>query len=115
MKHNEQEQLVNIILTRINQLEDLLQSTIKPQEELSEQQDDEDLRSKTVVQATVDKTVLAQMQSELKQLHSNLEWLNQGHGGECEECGSSIPLARLLAVPATRLCVNCADTHENNN
>ena len=33
--------------------------------------------------------------------------LAAGTFGACEKCGKSIPLARLRAVPATRLCVVC--------
>jgi DnaK suppressor protein len=93
----------------------LLESAVNTQEKLSEQQGDVESRVKAGTQATVDETVLAQVKDELKQLRNNLEWLNHEHGGECEECGSSIPLARLLAVPTTRLCLNCAGLHENND
>ena len=33
--------------------------------------------------------------------------LATGTYGTCEECGRRIPLARLRALPATRLCVTC--------
>lgn len=29
--------------------------------------------------------------------------------GECEECGTEIPVARLLAIPESTLCVDCAE------
>jgi DnaK suppressor protein len=29
--------------------------------------------------------------------------------GECAECGEPIPIARLLAVPESELCVSCAE------
>lgn len=45
---------------------------------------------------------------ELERLRSNLLWLASEKGGCCAECGCDIPLPRLRAVPATRLCVACA-------
>ena len=33
--------------------------------------------------------------------------LAAGTYGTCEECGRAIPLTRLRALPATRLCVTC--------
>lgn len=45
---------------------------------------------------------------ELERLRSNLLWLASEKGGCCARCGCDIPLPRLRAVPATRLCVHCA-------
>lgn len=45
---------------------------------------------------------------ELERLRSNLLWLASEKGGSCARCGCDIPLPRLRAVPATRLCVHCA-------
>jgi phage/conjugal plasmid C-4 type zinc finger TraR family protein len=30
----------------------------------------------------------------------------------CEECGTSIPEARRIALPGVRLCVPCQETHD---
>lgn len=45
---------------------------------------------------------------ELARLKSNLLWLESEDGGYCEKCDAEIPVARLRAVPITRLCINCA-------
>ncbi len=29
--------------------------------------------------------------------------------GECQECGEQIPFARLIALPESRFCVDCAE------
>ncbi|QDT53113.1 General stress protein 16O [Caulifigura coniformis] len=42
-----------------------------------------------------------------------LERLDEGRFGECEDCGESIPRARLDAIPYARYCVACAATHSN--
>jgi phage/conjugal plasmid C-4 type zinc finger TraR family protein len=33
----------------------------------------------------------------------------------CEECDAAIPTARRVAVPGTRLCVNCQAEHDKNS
>ncbi|OAI56012.1 hypothetical protein AYO47_09310, partial [Planctomyces sp. SCGC AG-212-M04] len=42
-----------------------------------------------------------------------LERIDQGTFGECEECGESIPAARLEAIPYARYCVQCAAAHSD--
>lgn len=44
----------------------------------------------------------------LAQVNEALERLAAGSYGRCAECGKAIPVARLEAVPHTRLCVGCA-------
>jgi len=39
--------------------------------------------------------------------------LDEGRFGDCEECGETIPKARLEALPYARYCVNCAAVHSN--
>lgn len=34
----------------------------------------------------------------------------KGVSRKCEQCGKTIPKARLEAVPHTKFCVKCADT-----
>lgn len=36
--------------------------------------------------------------------------LDTGDYGRCEKCGEQIAPARLEAMPAARLCINCAST-----
>jgi len=38
-----------------------------------------------------------------------LQRMKSGRYGECEICGTSIPDARLRALPWTRFCVHCAE------
>lgn len=49
---------------------------------------------------------------ELARLQANLVWLAGENGGCCVKCGREIPVARLRAVPVTRLCVDCASSGE---
>ncbi len=49
---------------------------------------------------------------ELARLQANLVWLASDSGGCCAQCGRDIPVARLRAVPVTRLCIDCASSGE---
>lgn len=44
----------------------------------------------------------------LTQVNRALERIKKRRYGICEKCGRSIPVARLDALPYTRLCVECA-------
>lgn len=37
-----------------------------------------------------------------------LRRIDEGSYGNCDECGAAIPVARLDALPHTKLCVTCA-------
>jgi DnaK suppressor protein len=45
--------------------------------------------------------------AELGALDAALERLEAGHYGECKDCGTSIPQARLVAYPAALRCIEC--------
>lgn len=44
----------------------------------------------------------------LGQIEEALERIAAGSYGICDVCGSAIPVARLEALPRTKLCVDCA-------
>lgn len=45
----------------------------------------------------------------LQDIDVALERMKAGCYGQCEICGTSIPDARLRALPWTRFCVHCAE------
>lgn len=53
-------------------------------------------------------SLLQNQEQALKEIDEALERIKQGTFGRCEECGESIPKARLQALPYTRHCVACA-------
>jgi DnaK suppressor protein len=53
-------------------------------------------------------SLLHNQEQTLEEIDQALERLTQGTFGFCEECGSTIPRARLQALPYTRHCVVCA-------
>ncbi|MHB1038199.1 MAG: TraR/DksA family transcriptional regulator [Pirellulales bacterium] len=48
----------------------------------------------------------------LEAIETALERIEEGTYGDCEECGSSIAKARLMAIPYTSLCIKCAQKLE---
>ena len=51
---------------------------------------------------------LAEVESrELAQIENALEQMRGGTYGACEACSTSIPLARLQALPYATLCIEC--------
>lgn len=48
----------------------------------------------------------------LRDIDQALERLDKGMHGLCEPCGSSIPQARLKAVPWARYCIDCQERVE---
>jgi DnaK suppressor protein len=51
---------------------------------------------------------LAEVESrELARIENALQRMREGQYGICEVCGTSIPLARLNALPYAALCIKC--------
>jgi RNA polymerase-binding transcription factor DksA len=70
--------------------------------------EDESARLDSLAQQPIDDALLNLARLELSELKYNLDKFESEEAGGCEECSSEIPLKRLLAVPTTRKCVNCA-------
>lgn len=62
-------------------------------------------------QATAERSELLGLIRQLRDHHAEvlaaLQHLAAGTYGKCERCGQEIPIERLEAIPATRLCVSC--------
>ncbi|MBT8061798.1 MAG: TraR/DksA C4-type zinc finger protein [Gammaproteobacteria bacterium] len=67
----------------------------------------QELENAEVVDALGNETRL-----ELSQITVALDRLEQGSYGTCEDCGITIPMARLEAQPLAARCVNCAAAEE---
>jgi DnaK suppressor protein len=53
--------------------------------------------------------------NELARIERALQRLDQGGYGDCLECGSAIPIKRLLVQPAAELCVACQQAQERKD
>lgn len=49
---------------------------------------------------------------EIQEIDAALERIADGSFGTCEACAEDIAVARLQALPATRLCIECARQRE---
>ncbi len=61
------------------------------------------INNKSVVEAA-----LRQAQSKLANLHIVLSKINDTDFGICIKCKRPIPIGRILLMPQSRYCVNCA-------
>jgi DnaK suppressor protein len=51
-------------------------------------------------------------QNKLKQIHQALDAIEAKTYGVCEDCGEKIGKKRLIALPFTKLCVDCKNEEE---
>ena len=54
-----------------------------------------------------DRTVVELARATIEDVDLALAKIDEGTYGRCEHCGESIPRARLEALPAARLCLDC--------
>lgn len=66
-------------------------------------------RLDNMVNQEVSSRGLALARTRLVKLQWMLEHVDDEGFGSCRECGDDIPLARLLAVPESGLCLECAE------
>jgi len=62
--------------------------------------------------AAQDITLVSRDLAELANVEQALARLDDGSYGECVDCGSAIPYARLAAYPAAKRCVACQEQDE---
>ena len=53
-------------------------------------------------------------QARLKGIENALQRMASDDFGYCDECGENISKKRLMAVPLTRMCINCQSIEERN-
>jgi len=56
----------------------------------------------------INDNALAKKKRQLDGLENALENINEPDFGKCISCGADIPMGRILLVPESRICVNCA-------
>lgn len=57
---------------------------------------------------SVNEAALRQKQKQLKGLESSLKQLDSPKFGSCISCGRTIPMGRILIMPESKKCVQCA-------
>lgn len=66
-------------------------------------------RMDAIVNKSVNDAALAAAQSRLAGLEYATKRFDDPDFGYCAECGESIPVKRLLSMPESILCVDCAE------
>lgn len=104
MNDQQRDSLKQLMQNRINDIERFL-SSAREGSDLN----DESTSADQEVASAVTSQVSENEKRELSLLRNNVQWLDSEDAGYCRQCGGEIPFARLQAVPATRLCVDCAE------
>ena len=73
--------------------------------------DEVDIAQSMVINSMVEKLLVRDAQT-MKKIDEALERIEQGTFGICEECSLQIPEKRLLAMPYSMTCVDCAEQQE---
>ncbi|THB63321.1 MAG: TraR/DksA family transcriptional regulator [Desulfovibrio sp.] len=67
-------------------------------------------RLDTMLNQGINESALSQSRQRIGKLQRALARMQEDQDfGECMECGEPIPIPRLLALPETELCVECAE------
>ncbi len=46
---------------------------------------------------------------ELEMIENALDWMKKGTFGTCQSCGKAIHEARIMAIPYSTVCIQCAE------
>lgn len=65
-------------------------------------------RMEAINNKSVNELLLSKTKSKLQKLEASLAFIDQDDYGMCRVCKQAIPLGRLMMVPESDKCVNCA-------
>lgn len=108
MTESEKEQLRKKIITETARLKGDIENLKEVTKPVAPEDMDEITRMDIIVNKSVNDAALAAAQSRLAGLEYALKRLDDPDFGYCVECGEDIPFQRLLAMPESALCVDCA-------
>lgn len=97
------------------ELEQIVATTTARNDSRSQQLSDEATRLDALAHLSVDARLTARAECDLTLLKRQLERLEQGEFGLCRLCGHEIAANRIATLPATQLCVSCAQEQENKS
>src|SRR6478752_1345798 len=113
----ERRQLEAALRARQRELRADVAAKLKTQEDprlvgLRNRMEDTDDWAAADAMAAQDITLVSRDLAELANVEQALARLDDGSYGECVDCGSAIPYARLAAYPAAKRCVACQEQDE---
>ena len=109
MKTDERKRLIEQVSLQIAELEKTISDNQPLAIKKQEQSDDASANMDLTIQGYVNDKLMQDHQAELSELRQCLLWLDSDNAGNCESCGSDIPIARLMAALGSRLCISCAE------
>ncbi len=112
MDNNRKGVIRKIIEKRIEELERILANSSNEDDARIAQLNDEATRFDALANLSVDTKLLARARGDLALLHRQLERIEHDEFGLCRICGAQIAANRIATVPATELCIACAQQQE---
>lgn len=70
------------------------------------------IRQDAINEAAVNEALINIALHEKARLLANADWIETEEAGLCQSCRTQIPIQRLLTVPTTRFCIECAAKEE---
>jgi DnaK suppressor protein len=113
MEANRIADIRTVIEQRLADLQRTLRACDGQDDERLQQLHDEATRFDTLAHLSVDAALCARAREDQARLQRQLLRLEEEDFGICHECGDPIAPNRIVSVPATELCITCAQQQEN--
>lgn len=108
MNIRERQLLQKNIDAHLERLQKILAFNRDHQDEKSESQHDESVRLDVLNHIAMDEAMINIALQERARLLANADWIHTDEAGLCQLCKTEIPIQRLMMVPTTRFCIECA-------
>lgn len=108
MTDAEKNQIREKSLSEISRLKSDIENLKEVTKPVAPEDMDEITRMDIIVNNSVNSAALGAARTRLAGLEYALKRLDDPEFGYCTECGENIPLKRLLSMPETTVCVDCA-------
>lgn len=108
MNINDRQLLKKNIDAHLDRLQKILAFNRDHKEEKSVSQEDESVRLDVLNHIAMDEALINIALQERAKLLANADWIQTDDAGLCQVCNTPIPIQRLMMVPTTRYCIECA-------
>ena len=109
MTEREKKQISDKTLAEITRLKQDIENLKEVTKPVVFEDMDDITRMDSIVNKSVNDAALSAAKSRLAGLEYALKRLDDPEFGYCADCGDNIPIPRLLSMPESTLCVNCAE------
>lgn len=112
MDNSRKDVIRKIIEKRIGELERILAVSSDTDDKRCEQLGDEATRCDALANLSVDSVLVARAHGDLRLLQRQLQRIEHNEFGLCRLCAREIAANRIASLPATELCITCAQQQE---